>query len=61
MSCTDASIFKIPYHTGTELFRFNIVDIMIADALASRVAKTSACMILTVLNKQVLVLHEEGF
>ena len=36
-----------PYHAGTELFRFNIVNIMVADALATQGARTSAPMILT--------------
>ena len=34
---------------------------MAADALAPYVARTSAAMILTTLNMQVLVLLEEGF
>ena len=36
-----------PYHAGTELSRFNKVNIMAAGALAPYVAKTSAAMILT--------------
>ena len=34
---------------------------MAADALAPYVARTSAAMILTLQNRQVLVLFEEGF
>ena len=36
-----------PYRAGTELIQFNIVNIMVADALAPSVARTSAPMILT--------------
>ena len=35
-----------PYRAGTELTRFNKVNIMAADALAPYVARTSAAMIL---------------
>ena len=35
-----------PYRAGTELTRFNYVNIMAADALAPYVARTSAAMIL---------------
>ena len=35
-------------HAGTELFQFNLVNIMAADALAPYVARTSAAMILTI-------------
>ena len=37
-----------PQRTGTELSRFNKVNIMAADALAPYVARTSAAMILTI-------------
>ena len=37
-----------PYRAGTELIRFNIVNIMVADALAPCVTRTSAPMILTI-------------
>ena len=36
-----------PELAGTELIQFNIVNIMVADALAPRVAMSSAAMILT--------------
>ena len=36
-----------PLHAGTELFQFNIVNNMVADALAPCVARTTALMILT--------------
>ena len=36
-----------PYHAGTELFRFNMVKIMVVDALAPCMTRTSAPMILT--------------
>ena len=35
-----------PYRAGTELTRFNYVNIMAADVLAPYVARTSAAMIL---------------
>ena len=35
-----------PQGAGTELSRFNIINIMAADALAPYVARTSAAMIL---------------
>ena len=38
--------FFNPYRAGTELTRFNYVNIMAADALAPYVARTSAAMIL---------------
>ena len=50
-----------PYRAGTELTRFNYVNIMAADALAPYVARTSAAMILVMQNRQVLVLLEEEF
>ena len=37
-----------PSHAGTKSFRFNIVNIMVADALAPCVAKSSAAMILMI-------------
>ena len=43
---TDAGWFN-PKRAGTELSRFNKVNIMAADALAPYVARTSAAMILT--------------
>ena len=36
-----------PWRAGTELSRFNYVNIMAADVLAPYVARTSAAMILT--------------
>ena len=50
-----------PLTAGTKLFRFNIVNIMIADVLAPCVARISAPMTLTKLNKYIIVLHEERF
>ena len=50
-----------PQRAGTELIRFSIVNIMEAGALAPYVARTSASMMLTMLNRQVLFLLEEGF
>ena len=36
-----------PYHAGTELIQFNIVNTMVVDALAPYIARSSAAMILT--------------
>ena len=41
-----AASFIYPYRAGTELTRFNYVNIMAADVLAPYVARTSAAMIL---------------
>ena len=41
-----AAISFIPWRAVTELSRFNLVNIMVADALAPCVATTSAAMIL---------------
>ena len=50
------------WHAGTELFRFNnIVNITVADALAPCVASASATVILTMLSRWDLILHEGKF
>ena len=50
-----------PQRAGTELTRFNYVNIMVADALAPCVARTLAAMVLIIQNRQVIVLLEEEF
>ena len=49
-----------PLTCGTELIRFNIIHIMVADALAPCVARTSAPILLTTWDRYVLVLLEEN-
>ena len=44
--CSQSHAVLNPYRAGTELTRFNYVNIMAADALAPYVARTSAAMIL---------------
>ena len=44
----------------TGIFLGNYVNTMAADALATCVARSSATMVLTTQDKQVLVFHEEG-
>ena len=50
-----------PQRSGTELFRFNAVNIIIVDVLTPCVFRTSEPMILIMYNKKVFVLHYEGF
>ena len=50
-----------PECVGTKLIRSNRVNNMVADALALSVARLLAAMMLTMWNRQVLVLHGEGF
>ena len=45
--CTSRWVGAIAWTSMTELIQFNIVNIMVADALAPCVARTSAAMILT--------------
>ena len=46
---------------GTKLFQFNIVNVVVSDALAPCIARTSVSTHDIVYVEKVLVLHVEGF
>ena len=61
MSSLGIFLCQKPPRTGTELSGYYKDYIMPADALAPCVARSSAAMMETTWNKQVIVFHKEGF
>ena len=55
------SLFINPPSAETEILWDNLINTIIADTLAPRVARPWAAMVLTMQNKRTPVVHEEGF
>ena len=50
-----------PCVAETAVFQENLIDTMAADVLATPGARTSEVMVLTILEKCVIVFHKDGF